>query len=86
MIAVADRPDAQPVAITADPSLEAAGWKRRFLADADRAREARELYESMGLEVRLETLVPEGLGPKCGDCSAAVCAAYVLVYTRRSEQ
>lgn len=84
MIAVADRPDAQ-VGIPADPALAAAGWTRRFLADAERAREARELYESMGLEVRLERLVPEGLGPKCGDCSAAVCAAYVLVYTRRRE-
>ncbi len=64
-------------------ALEAEGWERRYLADPDRAREAVELYSSMGFEVRAEKLEPADFGPQCGDCSQVVCRSYVLIYTRK---
>ncbi len=63
-------------------TLEAAGWRRRFLADEQRAREAVTLYESLGLEARAERLRPADFGAACDACSTAVCVSHVLVYTR----
>ncbi len=65
-------------------ALEAEGWQRRYLADEHRAREAVELYSSLGLEVRAEQLDASHFGPQCGECSLAVCTSYVLIYTRRA--
>ncbi len=72
-------------AAPANRALEAAGWERRFLADELRAREAVELYESLGYEVRAQQLEPADFGPQCDECAAAVCRSYVLIYTRRPE-
>lgn len=58
------------------------GWRRRFLADPARAREAIELYTEMGLEVRAVGLRPENFHGKCGDCPDLVCRQHVLIYTR----
>jgi hypothetical protein len=69
----------------ADPKLLAEGWERRHLADAERARESVELYESMGYEVRAETLTPDDFGPRCAECAMAACRACVLIYTRRKK-
>ncbi len=73
------------VAAPANRALEAAGWERRFLADEPRAREAVELYESLGYEVRAQELEPADFGPQCDECAAAVCRSYVLIYTRRPD-
>ena len=69
--------------IPADPQLVADGWERRYLADPDRAREAIDLYESLGYEVKAQSLTPGDFGPNCGDCASVVCSNYVLIYTRK---
>jgi hypothetical protein len=66
-----------------DPALVAAGWERRFMADAGRAREATALYSDLGFEVSAEPVRPEELSAACGDCRVATCLAYVTLYTRR---
>ena len=71
------------VGIAGNRSLEAEGWQRRYLADEPRAREALELYDSLGYEVRAEPLEAADFGPRCGECSELVCRSYVLIYTRK---
>jgi hypothetical protein len=66
-----------------DPDLVAAGWERRFIADAVRAREATALYTSLGFEVHAESLKPTEFGPQCGDCQLVACHMYVTIYTRK---
>jgi len=73
----------EELSIPADPKLVAEGWVRRYLADPDRAKEAIELYTSMGYEVKAQKLTPDDLGPKCGDCGSVICSSYVLIYTRK---
>ncbi len=63
-----------------DPA--ATGWERRFVGAPPRLREHVELYESLGLEVRLEP-VPEGeLAPECAGCALAL-TLFRVIYTRR---
>lgn len=69
--------------VRTDPELLAQGWVRRYLADPKRAREAVELYSSLGYEVLEHKLTPEDFGPMCGECPTTVCRTYVLIYTRR---
>ncbi len=71
--------------IPADPKLIAAGWVRKHLADADRAAESVDLYESMGFEVKARKLTPADFGAGCQDCASTVCKSYVLIYTRKKE-
>jgi len=71
--------------IPADPELVAQGWERRFLADETRAQEARELYTSLGYEVKAHKLSGHEFGPLCGDCQAVACRSYVMIYTRKME-
>jgi len=68
-----------------DPDLIAQGWVRRFMADPTRAKEAVELYESMGFEVKVQELTPEDFGPNCTDCGSNLCQSYVLIYTRKRD-
>jgi hypothetical protein len=63
--------------------LIAEGWTRRYLADPIRAREAVELYRSLGYEVRAARLTPADLEPSCRDCAPVICRSYVLIYTRK---
>jgi hypothetical protein len=74
--------DADGFAIRDDAELVAAGWERRFLADPDRAREATELYTSLGYEVLAHELTPDEFGPMCAQCPASACLSYVMIYTR----
>jgi hypothetical protein len=69
--------------IPADPKLLADGWERRHLADPDRAKEAIEVYSSLGFEVKAQQLTPADFGSNCGDCASVICQSYVLIYTRR---
>lgn len=71
--------------MTPDAKLVAEGWERRHLADAERAAESVELYESLGYEVRVEPLTPDDFGPQCAECALAACHACVRIYTRRKE-
>lgn len=58
------------------------GWERRFVGGPPRLEEIVELYESLGLEVRLEPLDPGELADECAGCRLAL-ALYRAVYTRR---
>jgi hypothetical protein len=71
--------------IPEDPGLVAQGWVRRHLADPMRAREAIELYTSLGFEVKAQKLTPADLGPNCADCASTICSSYVLIYTRKTD-
>jgi hypothetical protein len=58
------------------------GWSRRFIYDEPRLTEAKELYESMGLEVRLEPVIPDELEDGCDTCITAAPDRYRIIYTR----
>ena len=71
-------------AVAVDPALVADGWERRYLADENRAAEARELYTSLGYEVLEGRLEPDDFGPACGECALVVCPTHVMIYTRKA--
>jgi hypothetical protein len=66
-----------------DPALVAQGWQRRFMADPQRLKEARALYQELGHEVLVVAVEPEELSVACGDCRVAVCHIYATIYTRK---
>jgi hypothetical protein len=66
-----------------DPKFITEGWTRRFMAAPDRAKEAIELYTSMGFEVKAQELTPADFGPNCTECGSSLCQSYVLIYTRK---
>ena len=66
--------------------LEAAGWERRFEADATRAKELAELYSDAGYEVTTRRVALQEFGPDCGGCAIAACQLDVVVYTKRTEE
>jgi hypothetical protein len=72
--------------LAADPALLAEGWERRFVADARRAKEASELYQQLGFEVRAEPLRPTDLGDDCEDCKLVVVFQFQTIYTRRKRE
>ena len=72
-----------PGQLQADPALVAQGWERRFTADAQRAKEAMELYEQLGYEVRAEPVRPEELDDDCEDCGTVVAFHFLAIYTRK---
>jgi hypothetical protein len=77
-------PAAQPEQLTPrDRALASDGWKRRFVAPPYRLFELVELYNSLGLEVRLEPVLPEEMRGECTGCTLAL-SLYQIVYTRRS--
>ena len=67
--------------VRANPARLAAGWERRFVADAARAEEAVALYVEMGLEAVADPVIPEDLGEGCDGC--ALATLFRTVYTRR---
>jgi len=73
---------AVPTGVLTDPDLVAQGWKRRYLAEPTRAKEAVETYTAAGFEVYLQALEPTDFSAKCQACAAAGCMSYVVVYTR----
>lgn len=72
-----------PGQLQADPALAAKGWERRFTADAQRAKEAMELYEKLGYEVRAEPVRPQELDDDCEDCGTVVSFHFLAIYTRK---
>jgi hypothetical protein len=74
---------AQPEELTGrDRSLASEGWQRRFVAPPHRLFELVELYNSLGLEVRVEPVLPEEMRGECTGCTLAL-SLYQVVYTRR---
>ena len=65
-----------------DPKLVAEGWERRFMIDKRRVAEFTELYQSMGYDVRAETVRDEEVDPECGDCALVMYQIFVTLYTR----
>lgn len=59
------------------------GWERRFVADAERAREASELYRRAGFEVRVAPALPEDFAEPCEGCWLVQSGWFRVVYTRR---
>lgn len=59
------------------------GWERRFIAEEPRLSEMKELYESLGLDVRIEAAVPEE-GQECSGCFdlPGFDERYKTLYTR----
>lgn len=54
-------------AIQRHKELTEQGWVRRFTAEEPRLSEMKEFYESLGMEVLLETGLPEE-GQECTGC------------------
>ena len=69
--------------VRTDARLLEQGWERRHLADPQRAKEAIDLFGSMGWEVRAERLTPDDLGSGCLHCASTVCRSYVVIYVRK---
>jgi hypothetical protein len=63
-----------------------AGWTRRFIAEEPRLTEMKEMYESLGLEARIE---PGALGDpeECRACFEVETfdSKYHTIYTRDAE-
>lgn len=66
-----------------DPELAAAGWERRFTADAQRVEEVIELYSKLGYEVRAEPVRSEEFHDACTDCHSLIVRKFKTIYTRR---
>lgn len=60
------------------------GWEMRFTAEEPRLSEMKEFYESLGLEVLVETGVPDD-GRKCRGCFdlEGLQDRYKTMYTRQ---
>jgi hypothetical protein len=67
-----------------DPKLVAAGWERRFIADARMVREAIATYKELGYEVRLEPFNTEVLRDECGGCKE-LFEKFSVIYTRKKK-
>jgi hypothetical protein len=66
-----------------DPARVAAGWERRFIADAARAEEVMALYADLGYEVAADLIRPQDLPDDCEDCLLVALMEYRIIYTRR---
>ena len=66
-----------------DPKLVSQGWERRNVTSPDRVDELRDLYESLGFEVLIQSMSPTDFGSKCNECAITACSSYVLIYTRK---
>ena len=62
--------------------LLAEGWTRRFLVGPERQQEVREIYETLGHEVRLEKVEPDAFSESCGACPASGRARPSISATR----
>lgn len=61
------------------------GWQRRFVADAERAREMSEVYRRAGFDVRIAQAIPEDFSESCATCCLVQSGVFRVVYTRRPD-
>ena len=66
-----------------DPALVAEGWQPRFIADARQTKEATELYQELGFEVRVEPVPVKDMGDDCSDCQVLILLQFKTIYTRK---
>lgn len=64
--------------------LEKQGWQLQFTTDETRLNEMVELYQSLGYEVRLESVCAELPLPECDSCYGKFCDKYKTIFVRRS--
>lgn len=66
-------------------NLKKQGWERQFVADERRVDEFRELYETIGLEMKIEpvTADEEEKYRECTECFKDAGKKYVVIYTRK---
>jgi hypothetical protein len=57
-------------------------WQRRFTADPQRIKEATDLYQKLGYEVRTEAVHPTDFHDECGACHD-VTLNFQTIYTRK---
>lgn len=74
------------IALERHKKLISEGWVRRFTAEEPRLSEMRELYESLGLEVLVESFVAEE-GQECQSCFdvEGFEVGYKTLYTKGDE-
>jgi len=72
--------------LEANPERIADGWERRFVADAQRAKEAIDLYTEMGFEVCADPVRPDELGEDCEDCMLLAQLRFKTIYTRKKRE
>jgi hypothetical protein len=65
--------------------LKKQGWEKQFTYDEPRLSEAVEMYESLGLEVLLETPSEEEVAGDCGVCYEGTIEKYKTIYTRKKK-
>ena len=66
-----------------DPELVAQGWQPRFIGDARQTKEATELYQELGFEVRAEPVPADEMGDDCSDCQVLILLQFKTIYTRK---
>jgi len=71
--------------IHADPDRIAAGWERRFVADASRVEEMTNLYRKLGFEVVADPILPQLFEGDCEDCQLLVYLQFRMIYTRKRQ-
>ena len=69
-----------------DPARLAAGWERRFIAEAGRAEEMMQLYRALGFETAADPLDVNLLSDSCVDCAQILWLRYRTIYTRRAPE
>ena len=69
-----------------EDELKKEGWEKQFTYDEPRLSEAVELYESLGLEVRLESANETVVAGDCGVCYEGSIDKYKTIYTRKKSE
>ncbi len=69
-----------------DPELLAEGWEYRFVADAQRAAEAVQLYAELGYEVRVVSAQPADWNEECEGCQLVALLDFQTIYTRKGKE
>ena len=66
-----------------DPGRIAAGWERRFIAEATRAEEMMQLYRTLGFEATADPVNVNLVSDPCVDCALIMRLQFKTIYTRR---
>ncbi len=73
-----------PIRQARDKELARAGWEHRFTGAPPRLKEVQELYERLGMEVLLDSMLGDELPDGCDGCTLAT-NWFKVIYTRTPE-
>ncbi len=62
---------------------EKTDWKRMFTVSPERMEEIRELYESLGYQVKFERPDPSEFKEECASCAVKICNECFVVYVKK---